>query len=139
MSTNFYWLAKPQLTEEDLAAEVDGFYQAFMKGMSKEDFVERAKRMVASATGARILPTGKEEPSDHMDPDVHIGKRSAAGYGECKFTWAQEPDYVTGILLAEPDEKLVKDEYDHEYTGQEFHDMVQEYTHDIDSVGKWWF
>lgn len=73
------------------------------------------------------------------DPDIHIGKRYAAGGGKLGFHWAQDPTCVRSALARmalRGGDPVVIDEYDHEYDTDQFLAILAEiYIEDIDSVG----
>jgi hypothetical protein len=80
------------------------------------------------------LPTGKFLTRD--DPTSHIGKRTSGGLRRKNgFIWAQDSGYVRDICMSNVSNPIIVDEYDKEYTGNEFIILIREYEHDYGSVG----
>lgn len=71
-----------------------------------DSFPDRFSRIVG------VVEEVRAEENDYKKP--------TGVAGACSFTWAQDADRAIQIMMDQPDEVLVEDEYGRTYTGDEF-------------------
>lgn len=69
-------------------------------------------------------------------PESHIGKRSGAGEGKCIFTWAQDSGRVKEACKNNLGARIIIDEYNAEYTGHEFLELISDYAQDYTCINQ---